>query len=69
MARATQETFIYWTHWKRPTLARWLRDDGRDAILFVSHHFVHVSGGRVVEDNGWACRRGRVRVVLFLRRE
>lgn len=52
----------------RPTLAAWLETDGRDAILFVSRHFVHVAGGRVVEANGREPRRGRVRVALLLRR-
>ncbi len=50
----------------RPTLAKWLREDGRDAILFVARHFVHVQGGQVVEDNGYPARRGRVRAVILL---
>ena len=50
----------------RPTLARWLREDGRDAIVMVSSHFVHVRGGAVVEDNGKPCRRGWVRIVILL---
>lgn len=49
----------------RPTLAQWLKTDGRDSILFVSSHFVHVRGGKVVEDNSWPCRRGRVKVVIL----
>lgn len=44
----------------RPTLARWLRDDGRDAIVLVSRHFVVVKGGEVVADNGRLPMRGRV---------
>lgn len=51
---------------ERPTLAAWLREDGRDAILFVSHHFVHVQGGRILEHNSWPCRRGRVKVVILV---
>jgi hypothetical protein len=52
-----------------PTLARWLREDGRDAMILVSTHFVHVSGGEVVEDNGLPKRRGRVRAVTLLPRD
>ena len=51
---------------ERPTLAAWLWEDARDAIVFVSRHFVHVKGGHIVEDNGWPCRRGRVGVVILI---
>lgn len=52
---------------KRPTLARWLREDGRDAVLWTTEHFVLVIGGEVVEDNGEPTRRGRVRGFILLR--
>ena len=51
---------------ERPTLAGWLREDRREAIVFVSDHFVHVNAGRIVEHNGRPCRRGRVRVVILI---
>ena len=51
---------------ERPTLAKWLREDGRDALLFVSRHFVVVRGGQVVEDDGYTPRRGRVRSFILL---
>ena len=58
----------YYPKWNgRMTLAKWLQLDGRDAIIFVSSHFVYVKGGKVVEDNGWPARRGRVKVVILTR--
>ena len=33
---------------KRTTLAQWLRSDGRDAVILVARHFVHVKDGEVV---------------------
>lgn len=60
-----REGIIRYTH--KPTLAGWLREDARDAIVFVGGHFVHVRGGVVVEDNGWPMRRGRVWVAILLR--
>jgi hypothetical protein len=53
----------------RPTLAKWLRCDGRDAVLLVSKHFVHIELGKIVECNGRVPMRGRVdRVILLHRR-
>ena len=57
---------IWFRRSERPTLAKWLREDGRDALLFVSRHFVVVRGGQVVEDNGYTPRRGRVKSFVLL---
>lgn len=45
----------------RITLAQWLREYPKmEAILRTGHHFVHVSHGKVVEDNGVRSTRKRV---------
>jgi len=51
------------------TLARWLREDGRYAIVAAGHHAMVVKGGKVVEDNGHCPRRGRMNWAVILQRQ
>jgi hypothetical protein len=51
------------------TLARWLREDGRNAIVSAGHHAMVVKGGKVVEDNGHTPRRGRMKWAVILPRK
>jgi hypothetical protein len=50
-------------------LARWLREDGRNAIVSAGHHAMVVKGGKVVEDNGHTPRRGRMKWAVILPRK
>ena len=52
------------------TMAQWMRAHPRaDAILRVSHHFIHVRRGEVLEDNGHHKIRGRVTHAIFISEE
>jgi hypothetical protein len=51
---------------ERVTLSRWLKEDGRDALVFVARHFIVVRGGQVVEDDGYCPMRGKVRGFILL---
>jgi len=50
----------------RPTLARWLREHKREAVISAAHHAMHVKGGKVLEGNGHVPMRGRVVDVVWL---
>ena len=52
--------------WDDGTLARWLKEDGRDAMVAAAHHTMVVKGGKVVEDNGYCPRRGRMNWAVIL---
>lgn len=47
------------------TVRQW-RDTnpGATAILVAGHHFLYISSGRLVEDNGWKMSRARVQYVI-----
>ena len=61
---------IIWYHWSDdPTLAKWLREDGRDAMVAAAHHAMVVKGGKVVEDNGYCPRRGKMNWAVILPRQ
>jgi len=51
------------------TLARWLKEDGRDAMVAAGHHAMVVKGGEVVEDNGYCPRRGWMNWAVILPRQ
>ena len=53
---------------ERWTLAKWLRLDGRDAVVATTSHWLHIRGGEVVEDNGAPKRCGIIRWVILLPR-
>lgn len=63
--RRRGERFDHYQASGTQTVRQW-RDTnpGATAILTAGHHFLYLSSGRLVEDNGWKMSRARVQYVI-----